>query len=274
MTTARQARAWPLAGVRSGWQVVAPLLAREEPVGYDGACHIEGCDRARYGRQRWCEAHYRRWRRHGDPVGGRRPDGSAPPVCAVDACDKPVDAQGWCHGHHQRWLRHGDVAAHEPLQRRKQLAECIAAGCDRTPHARNLCVVHYQRLLARGDARPDDPIRSAEGSGSLSHGYRKIPVPPEPRHLTNGETPVGEHRLVMGAHLGRPLEPDETVHHRNGVRTDNRLENLELWSTWQPSGQRVIDKVRWAVEILRHYRPELLTEHAPSGQQQRGGASA
>ena len=46
----------------------------------------------------------------------------------------------------------------------------------------------------------------------------------------------------------------------NGVRTDNRLENLELWSVMQPKGQRVDDKVDFALEILRRYRPEFLGE--------------
>jgi len=64
---------------------------------------------------------------------------------------------------------------------------------------------------------------------------------------------VFEHILVMESILGRYLLPGETVHHRNGVRNDNRRENLELWVKPQPSGYSVEDAIAWAREILARY---------------------
>jgi hypothetical protein len=61
----------------------------------------------------------------------------------------------------------------------------------------------------------------------------------------------------MAIHLDRPLRPEENVHHLNGDRLDNRLENLELWSTSQPIGARVEDLLEHAQAIIDLYGEEF-----------------
>ena len=91
------------------------------------------------------------------------------------------------------------------------------------------------------------------GEGCIAKtGYRYITKVGHPNASTNGK--ILEHTFVMSEHLGRPLDKMESVHHKNGIRHDNLIENLELWSRYQPIGQRIVDKIKWAKEILDKYK--------------------
>lgn len=82
-------------------------------------------------------------------------------------------------------------------------------------------------------------------------GYVYIRAPEHPRGKPRGY--VFEHVLVMEAMLGRYLLPNETVHHKNGRRGDNRPSNLELWVASPRHGIRAEDALVWAREILATY---------------------
>lgn len=81
-----------------------------------------------------------------------------------------------------------------------------------------------------------------------------------PEHPNNVIGYVLEHRLVMEEILGRYLEPNEEVHHKNGIRNDNSKENLELWVKSQPAGQRVDDMIDFCYNFLKKYKPEKIKE--------------
>ena len=179
--------------------------------------------------------------------------------CSVGECERAHMARGLCAAHYYRVKRTGRLDPEIPIQERLPRASstCSIARCDRKNVSRGLCWTHAARRDA-GNVRADEPIRQYRtdewSEGLTSSGYIRL----RRTSPTGVVESILQHRLVMEQQLGRPLLPDETVHHINGVRDDNRPENLELWSSSHPKGQRVEDKVEWAAEILKQYAPDRL----------------
>jgi len=187
-------------------------------------------------------------------------------------CDKPQRSKGYCNPHYQRFLRHGDPLAGEQRARQRdslvgqvfgkwRVTERRGSLCG---HARYLCVCvcGTEKLQVATNLRAGQtqscgcsrvgPKGRPWGSGTKNEdGYIVLHRPSHPNARASGD--VFEHTVVMSEVLGRPLFSDENVHHKNGVKDDNHPENLELWTKSQPAGQRVKDKIAWALELLDRY---------------------
>jgi hypothetical protein len=135
---------------------------------------------------------------------------------------------------------------------------CTVDDCQKKHTAKGMCQMHYRRNKLYNDPklRPGRPRRNTASINN--NGYELLYEPENPNANVNGLVLV--HRKVMSEVLGRPLLRAEQVHHKNGNRSDNRIENLEIWTTHQPQGQRIEDKIEYAIEILKQYAPHLLKE--------------
>ena len=205
-------------------------------------CSFDGCDRAFYALG-LCQPHRTQQKNSGVLKPLKQRNEGKP--CRFESCVQPSRNRGLCTGHSTQLKRHGVL---KPLLQkyRSPTGFCEFPECNEPHRCRGLCSGHDLQRTLGIPLRPTKK-RAPAGSGSVDgNGYRTItPV--------SGGKQVKEHRYIMEQVIGRPLLTSENVHHLNGVKTDNRVANLEIWVTSQPSGQRIPDLVAWAHEILETY---------------------
>jgi hypothetical protein len=259
----------PLLGrSRTGMSATADPSARASTIErmFPRRCSFDGCDKP-FLAKGYCSALYRQLRK-GQPLRPLRPFyGKVRPYGPIGPCrfnDLPQvqsgewelclatrSTGGWCAGHAAQWYEKRPL---KPIRRWR--TGCDFPDCMNRHSCRGYCAAHYQQLR-QGKALT--PLNLRKGWYKASNGYIYIWDPEHPNADKRGY--VAEHTKVMAEVLGRPLFPEEEVHHRNRQRDDNRPENLELWARGrQPPGARVSDLVEEAVRILRLYAPEKLSE--------------
>lgn len=206
-------------------------------------CSVDNCNNKHLSRG-FCVIHYRQLQMLGE-LG----------LCSVEGCKKRQIALNLCSMHYNRFKKSGETGETES-RRPSRPKICSLEGCERGHKALGFCSMHYNRLKKRGEVGSPES-ENPPGRVWIQDGYRKT--------IVNGKH-VLEHRLIMSQIIGRELTKEENVHHINGIRDDNSIDNLELWTTKQPKGKRVSDIIQFSLDILNIYgsNPE---NFRPSGGQ-------
>jgi hypothetical protein len=169
--------------------------------------------------------------------------------CSFNECVRKAYAKDFCQSHYKMSLRGEKLRKLRPRESAR-LDTCTFDGCHKPHKGNSLCSGHNYQMKKFGELQPLKYNNPGEWGEWYVNGSGYVMRTKTKNKIRENQL---QHRHVMEQKIGRQLLPGENVHHINGIRSDNRIENLELWVSSQPSGQRVEDMVNWAKEILERY---------------------
>lgn len=195
--------------------------------------------------------------------------------CKVSGCEAKHWGQGFCQTHYAQYRR--GILDEEGNQLRelrrvwkRPQSPCKQPGCDEPVRTRGWCNKHYLQfrngIIDEEGKQLRDPKRRKPRKGYRTYmrEYLKVRAP-EGHPNSDKDGYILEHRLVMEQHLGRYLETGEVVHHINGVKDDNRIENLQLRRSRKDHGHghERLDDVNAALALLE----QLVNKGMSDGQE-------
>lgn len=131
----------------------------------ESTCVVDGCGRTRT-RRDYCDVHYQRVRKTGDPGPAAALALLPRKQCSVNGCDKPVKARSWCRTHYERWQRFGEPGPASLSC--KPVPPCRASNCTKSAEIRGFCEAHNRRYLRYGD--PDIVVYSRWRGADAGYG--------------------------------------------------------------------------------------------------------
>jgi hypothetical protein len=114
-------------------------------------CSINGCDSTARTRG-WCNAHYLKWYRKGDPE--YRPVARQHTPCSVEGCERPARGRGWCNTHYLRWLSKSDLGHAAIRKYNSTRLACSFEGCENKSSTAGLCGGHSRQRARGQELRP------------------------------------------------------------------------------------------------------------------------